>query len=235
MWHTFFWKNLNPFPSLFLAYKMANQGHGFAWEAAITQGVFHVGAQPYTAVFDIPGEENPLTPGENISIKVACADKAECGDACRIFNYEQSPVTMIHIQWRQADPQTKQLERVREFSLGGAATHHALFGDVTDEEIRGLVQMMRAIPAGPVSAAAKAAVHAEKERLNAKSGGIRFNPKMDSHSQRRLQCSIPKLSEFLAANPALLISDTTEPLVRGVPIPATVAGGPRQRLARALE
>jgi hypothetical protein len=213
---------------------MANQGHGFAWENAITQGVFHVGAQPYTATFDIPGEENPLTPGENISIKVACADKAECGDAYRIFNYEQNPVTMIHLQWRQADPQTKQLTRVREFSLGGAATHRALFGDVTDEDIRGLVQMIRAIPAGPVSAEAKAAVHAEKNRLNAKSGGIRFNPKMDSHGQRRLQCSIPHLSEFLAANPDLLISDTTEPLVRGVPIPATMAGGPRQRLGQAL-
>jgi hypothetical protein len=212
---------------------MAVQAHGFTWENEITRNVFQLStAPPYTSTFDVPASQNPLNSLENISIKVACGDKAECADVCRIFNYGDTSVTMIHLQWHQQDAETKQLTRVREFSLGGAATHRALFGDVTYEDIQGLVQMLRVIPAGPIDAAAKAAVHAEKTRLNAKSGAIRFNPKMDSKNQRRLQCSIPHLSEFLAANPELVISDTTEPLVRGVPITATIPGGPRQRSTR---
>jgi hypothetical protein len=217
---------------LFL-HKMANQGHGFLWENAITRDVFHLEeALPYTSVFDVDAAHNTLNPEENVSIKAACGDKAECGDAFRIFSYGDAAVTMIHIQYRQRDPQTKELVRLREFRLGGAEAHRLLFGTVTQEEINALIQMTRAIPAGPIPAATKAAIHAEKKRLNAKSGGIRFNPKMDSKNQRRLQCSIPKLSAFLTANPSLVVSDTTQPLVRGIPIPATVPSGRRQRNPR---
>lgn len=217
----------------YLFYRMANQGHGFLWENAITRDVFRLAeALPYTSIFDVDAAHNTLNPEENVSIKVACADKAECGDACRIFSYADAAVTMLHIQCRQRDSGTKELVRVREFRLGGAEAHRALFGNVTQEEINTLVMMIRAIPAGPILAATKAAVHAEKRRLNAKSGGIRFNPKMDSKNQRRLQCSIPKLSPFLTTNPSLIISDTAQPLVRGIAIPATVPSGPRQRNPR---
>ena len=213
---------------------MASQLHGFIWENAIKRSVFHLTeVLPYTAIFDVPAERNPLNAQENVSIKCAGGDKAECGDACRIFSYGDAVVTLVHAQYSQRDEQTKALDRVREFSLGGADTHRILFGDVTLDEINGLVQIMRAIPAGPIPAATKAAIHAEKSRLNAKSGAIRFNPKMDSKNQRRLQCSIPKLSDFLAANPSLLISDTTEALVRGIPIPATILSARRLRATAA--
>jgi hypothetical protein len=212
---------------------MANQGHGFLWENAITRDVFHLEeALAYTSVFDLDAAHNTLDPEENVSIKVACGDKVECGDASRIFSYADTGVTMIHIQCRQRDSGTKELVRLREFRLGGAEAHQLLFGTVTQEEINALATMTRAIPAGPIAAATKAAVHAEKRRLNAKSGGIRFNPKMDSKSQRRLQCSIPKLSAFLTANPSLVISDTAQPLLRGIAIPPTVPSGPRRRNPR---
>lgn len=212
---------------------MASQAHGFVWENAITRDVFALTeALPYTSVFDVDAAHNTLNPEENVSIKVACSDKAECADACRIFSYGDAAVTMLHVQYRQRDTQTKELARVREFRLGGAEAHQALFRTVTKEEINGLVQMIRAIPAGTIPAATKAVIHAEKKRLNAKSGGIRFNPKMDSKNQRRLQCSIPNLSAFLTANPSLVMSDTTQPLVRGIPIPATVSSGRRQRNPR---
>ena len=215
---------------------MASQAHGFIWEDAIKRSVFHLTeALPYTAIFDVPAERNPLNAQENVSIKVASGDKAECGDACRIFSYGDVVVTLVHAQYSQRDEQTKVLDRVREFSLGGADTHRVLFGDVTLDELNELNQSIRAIPAGPIPAATKAAIHAKKNRLNAKSGSIRFNPKMDSKKQRRLQCSIPKLSAFLAATPTLLMSDTMEPLVRGVPIPAMVKSGRRRRHPRATD
>jgi hypothetical protein len=85
------------------------------------------------------------------------------------------------------------------------------------------------VPPGPGHAEQRAAVHAEKDRLNALSGVLRFNPKMDSKSQRRLQCSLPKLSAAVAAHPALLRSSTEEPVLRGAAIPQTVESGQRQR------
>ena len=210
---------------------MANQGHGFTWETAIKVAAFqNTQKYAYTAPFDIPAADNIFDPSENISIKVCGDDKAECADALRIFGYKDYPkITMIAVRWVQQTPTTKAIQRIYEVALGGPVINRILFGDVTEEELKALVQLMRQIPPGPVSTSAKAAVHAEKTRLNQKSGIIRFNPKMDSKSQRRLQCSIPHLSAALAAHPEMLISSSAEPLVRGSAIPATIESGPRVR------
>ena len=48
---------------------------------------------------------------------------------------------------------------------------------------------------------------------------ISYAPKVDSKSQRRLQCSIRKLNEFIEKNNSLVLSDTTECVLRGISIP----------------
>ena len=213
---------------------MANQAHGFTWESAIKSGAFgivdqHIG---YTSVFDIPAVHNTFNREENISVKVCGADKADCGDVRRISEYKNQKVTMIIVRYAQDTPATKKIQQIYEINMGGHEAHAILFGSVTDDEINGLRQLMAALPAGPLSPGARAAIHAEKARLNAKSGVIRFNPKMDSGTQRRLQCSIPKLSAFLEAHPELVISSTTDSVVRGAIIPSTIESGLRQRRQR---
>ena len=209
---------------------MANQGHGFTWETAIKEQVFkNTKKYPYTAPFDIPAEDNTFNSSENISIKTACGDKAECGDVMRIFNYKDHIVTMVVVQYEQVTPTQKKIMRIREIALGGAALHAILFGSVTAEEVKGLVDLVHTLPHGPGNDDIRGAVHAEKDRLNAKSGAIRFNPKMDSKGQRRIQCSIVHLTQLLEAHPEMLLSSTTEPLVRGHAICATIESTPRQR------
>lgn len=212
--------------------KMASQAHGFIWEAAIKYRAFRVlRPYPYTAPFDIPAEDNRFNGDENISIKTCKGDRAECGDPLRIFGYANYPtVTMIALRYKQDTSTTKKLQHIHEISIGGAATHDILFGAVTEEEVKELIALVKRLPPpGPGHDEIRAAVHAEKKRLNEKSGIIRFNPKMDSKGQKRIQCSIPKLSSFISAYPGLLISSTTEPIVRGVEIPTSIESVPRQR------
>jgi hypothetical protein len=211
-----------------------SQAHGFIWERDILQNVFQAPPQQsYTSIFDLPAEHNPLVDGENISIKAFGANTIDLGDAMRIFNYEQVPsVTLIAIRYTQLTPQTKRIRDIYELRMGGPDAHAILFGRVTRDDISQLVQMLRAIPPGAGNEALRQAVHAKKEELNNKSGVIRFNPKMDSGSQRRLQCSIPNLSGIVEQHPSLLISHTNAAAVRGQPITATIHSAPRQRRPR---
>jgi len=66
------------------------------------------------------------------------------------------------------------------------------------------------------------AIVARKKELNAKSGILRFNPKIDGHGQRRLQCSIPGFAKHCtSASPGAI--------VRGVPITASLVSPRRIR------
>ena len=81
------------------------------------------------------------------------------------------------------------------------------------------------MPSGQRNPDIDRAIKEKKAELNARSGAVRFNPKIDSKTQRRLQCSIPKFATY----PALLKSVTAEPLVRGIQIAAFVLSGRRVR------
>ncbi|NBV77595.1 hypothetical protein EBR66_05535 [bacterium] len=211
---------------------MANQGHGFLWETVIKETVFQNMQQyPYTAPFDIPACDNRFNTVENISIKTCGKDTCGLGDARRIFQYKEYPmVTVICVGYTQQNDLEKTITKVQEISLSGEQAHALLFKDVTEEDVNGLLSRIKAVPKGvPRDHPSRKAVHEEKKRLNAKSGLIRLNPKMDSKHQRRLQCSIPKLSKVLLEHPEILLYSSTEPLVRGIRIPSTIQSPRRVR------
>ena len=58
---------------------------------------------------------------------------------------------------------------------------------------------------------------------------INISPKVDSKSQRRVQCSIPKVDELLELFPQLIISRTVYPMIRNVLITEKIHSGPRVR------
>ena len=61
---------------------------------------------------------------------------------------------------------------------------------------------------------------------------INISPKVDSFTQRRVQCSIPKLNTILDLFPQNIISRTTEPIIRNIQISASIYSGPRIRIKK---
>jgi hypothetical protein len=84
------------------------------------------------------------------------------------------------------------------------------------------------MPRGSRDAAIDAAISEKKKELNAKSGIVRFNPKIDSKVQRRLQCSIPNYESTVG----LIVSTTPGSVVRGVAISETIDSTSRVRNRR---
>jgi homoserine dehydrogenase len=61
---------------------------------------------------------------------------------------------------------------------------------------------------------------------------INISPKVDSKSQRRVQCSIPKVDIILELFPQIIISRTSESIIRNVKITSIINSGPRQRKSK---
>ena len=120
------------------------------------------------------------------------------------------------------DETAKRLTNVYELDLDN---RQLLWGDVTREDVVSLVGLIRSMPPGPRDPVLDAQITQMKTALNAKSGVMKFNPKLDSKNQRRLQCSIPGFADV----PGLIRMSTTECVVRGIHIAMTIASRRRVR------
>jgi len=201
----------------------ANQNHGFLWEDEIKNNVFGFTAPTgYTDTHDINKEYNRFNPRENISIKVTGSGTVWMGSALRVFNYSPEDIhTGIVIRYRQ-EGDSKVLSNVYELDLDNRAL---LWGSVTEEEVRSLDALVRSMPSRTRDVALDRRIKDMKRELNARSGVMRFNPKIDGGTQRRLQCSIPNFAEI----PSLIRTQSAECVVREVAIAASVASGRRVR------
>lgn len=203
-----------------------SQQHGLLWESDIKSKVFNLGASAsYTAVHDVDRAHNRYNPNENISIKTTGGSTLDMGSAIRVFDYEPGVEhTCIVVQYAQREAE-KVLTHVYELDL---MKRDALWGSITREDVMRLDSLIRSMPRDRRDPEIDQEIRRVKKELNAKSGVVRFNPKLDSHGQRRLQCSIPK---FASCAPIIKTS-TVEPLVRGIQIVASVLSGRRVRNRR---
>jgi hypothetical protein len=201
----------------------ANQNHGFLWEDEIKAKVFQYTApMGYTDTHDIPKEHNPFNPRENISIKVTGSSTVCMGDALRVFNYSsEDNHTGIILRYKQ-EADTKTLTSVYELDLDNRPL---LWGRVTHEDIKSLDTLVKSMPVGARDQAIDKQIVQMKKALNAKSGAIGFNPKIDSKNQRRLQCSISGFAKI----PGLVKISHADCMVRGILIAASVVSGRRIR------
>lgn len=203
-----------------------SQLHGNLFEDDIKQKVF--GNPPrasYTAPHDVDRCHNPLNSNENISVKSTGSSTVCMASALRVYGYEEGVEhTAIVVQYKQQDDK-KILTHVYELDL---MQRELLYGRVTQQDIEELDALVRSMPLFQRVPEIDRAITAKKKELNAKSGIMRFNPKIDSEKQRRLQCSIPKFASY----PSLVKSVTTEPVVRGVQIISSIDSGRRVRNRR---
>ena len=211
-----------------------SQKHGFVWQADIMANVYRVPAEViatenYTATHDVPAAHNALD-HVNLSIKTTGnAKRVDMGDALRIYDTIASGEAfhMVVIHWEQLEAQ-KRIVSINEVNLTGAT--HALFGTLTREQIVALDTAVKAYPKGCSAKDPKCApITALCDELCGKSGAIQMNKKIDSKSQRRLQCSFYNFTKFLADHPERIVATSVTCEFRGGRIQQCIESSPRQR------
>lgn len=202
-----------------------SQQHGCIWEDFIKKDVYQVSQRiPYTAKFDIPKELNTRNPDTNLSIKTTQSKSVDMGDALRVFENKEKTQLLV-IRYKQEESKKK----LQELVLCDMPSQQVLFGSVTKDEIQNLVTMIKSVPKGKPDESLLKQIHLYKEELNTKSGCIHFRPKLDSMSQRRLQCSIVDFDKLLQANPSLILEKNKEGKLFNCLIPKELDSCRRQR------
>jgi len=209
-----------------------SQSHGLVWDSEIREKVFGL---PQcindTKKYDVDCSDNKYCPDENVSIKTTCSANIDCGDIIRFYNndFTENKYTNIIIIVYEQHVNTKQIKEIIEFKYN-ADIRNFLFGTITKEEIEEYNKHIKSIPKGPVSQEIKTTYIQMKQELQARHNMfINISPKVDSKSQRRVQCSIPKMHELFARFPSHILSRSDKALVKNVAISAMITSTKRIR------
>jgi len=207
-----------------------SQSHGLFWDSEIREKVFGLPAcKNDTKKYDVGCTENKFNSKENVSIKTSSNNNIDCGDILRFYDGDfENRYTIILIRYRQTG-NVKQIKEIIEIEYNLDLRNY-LFGTITEPILNQYVTQIRSIPHGPVSEDIKKMYKTKKTELqtlyNMK---INISPKVDSKTQRRVQCSIPKVDNLLELFPQLIISKTVDPMIRDVLITEKIQSGPRVR------
>ena len=195
------------------------QQHGFTFEKWVRDTFFDGYEGNYMQKWDVPPDHNchPTIPishrGHPVSIKTAgFGSPIGLGDALRQRSTAE-PFVMIAGFWNQRTATAKWFEAIGAARFSAEAWA-SLWGGLTLDriaELDGLVKDM-SVPYGVVRLRAQ-----EWKARHAKDSGSRIvlNPKIDSKTQRRVQCSLPfdVFWEFAGVDPVRLDA----PQLYGVP------------------
>lgn len=207
-----------------------SQSHGLFWDSEIRVKCFDLPeCINDTTKYDICCENNKFNSEENISIKTSCNNNIDCGDILRFYSGDfDKKYTIILLRYKQI-ANKKILSEILEIDYN-IKLRDILFGNVPKKMLEGYVSFIKNIPHGPVPEATKKNYKNCKNRMQTEFNmKINISPKVDSHSQRRVQCSIPKLDQLLELYPEFVISRTNEPIIRGITITKEIESGPRIR------
>jgi len=172
------------------------------------------------SVHDISREENALDSTETQSIKTTGGNNIDCGDVLRLFDYNyKEKHTMIIFCYKQ-ESSKRVISRILELNMN-EEFKKVLFGSITREQIEELDKYVKGIPKNqkPTKEHSDTYKKMAKTLKESSNGLISYAPKVDSRSQRRLQSSIRKLDEFIEKNSSLVLSNTTECILRGISFP----------------
>ena len=207
-----------------------SQAHGLFWDNEIREKVFGLPkCKNDTKKYDICCEENKYNHTENISIKTSSNNNIDCGDILRFFNGDfNNDYTIILIRYSQLNNQ-KKINEIIEINYNLELRNY-LFGSITEDILTNYVNLIKAIPNGPVNTEVKQTYKKLKTQLqNEYNMSINISPKVDSKTQRRVQCSIPKVNEVLIKFPQNIISRTNKPIIKGIEITSCINSEPRKR------
>jgi hypothetical protein len=178
----------------------ASQHHGFAIEQrliaefprrnpALVRPPSNL-AQDYTARFDVPAEHDPFNRGIPTSIKSARFRGPRTlvclADAVRTVSLAQEERMRLMVALYRQDGDEKVVEELREYEILGEEWA-TMCGNVPRKQIETFAAALK----GGTPTEARAQAKQWQQRLaQAHPSLMRWNPKIDSQRQRRLQCSI---------------------------------------------
>lgn len=202
------------------------QAHGLVFEHWIADTFFE-GYRPadYTQKWDIPASANRRFGGIPVNPKATkYGTPVGLGDALRQFDVDE-PFLLVIGYWEQAGPDTKRFVQIIAPRIEPAAWR-ALWDPVTRGDLERLDALIkdRSLPVAEVRQRAQAL----KASPPFSEAVFVLNPKIDTHGQRRLQCSLRPASVFHHLAPGLSPAPEDSPSLWGIPFPGTVASRPRE-------
>jgi hypothetical protein len=200
------------------------QQHGLVFEEWV-RDTFFAGYRPrsYTQKWDIPAAVNKNFGGVPVNPKVAkLGTPVDLGDALRQFAIDE-PFILVVGFWRQEGDE-KRFVNIVAPRLDPAAWKK-FWHPITLADLQRLDAVIKDRSLTP--AEARTAAQKIKNAPPFTQSVIVVNPKIDSATQRRLQCSIRFEDVFRHLVPGGNPEAQEQPALWGVPFPATVASRPR--------
>jgi hypothetical protein len=201
------------------------QHHGLVFEAWIDD-TFFGGYRPpsYTQKWDIPAVQNKNHGGVPVNPKaVKYGAPVDLGDALRQFDIAEPFILALGF-WEQ-DGDEKHLVNIIVPRIE-PAMWRKLWGSITRADLEKLDAVIKDKSLTPE--AARAAAKKIKSTAPFISAVIEVNPKIDSKTQRRLQCSLRFEDVFKYLAPDADPRRQEHPALWGVEFPRTVESKPRE-------
>ncbi len=167
------------------------QQHGFVWEKEIGSALGasdeEMNSISYTSNIDLPSCFNRKHGVDN-HCKTTGSQTVCMGSVVNTFDHLDSDKTHLTVIHYTQNEHWKIVENVYQLDLTGMRAE--FFGDITYEEIFNLESIIKRIPPGRLNKSERERIYNKMKReLESRSGLMKLNPKVDSKSQRRLQCS----------------------------------------------
>lgn len=195
----------------------AVQQHGFAFEAWVREKFFE-GYQParYTQQWDIPAAANRTQGGVPVNPKATkYGTPVDLGDALRQFDINE-PFLLVIGYWQPDDGGGRRFVKALAPRVEPEVWRR-LWEPVTRTDLERLVAVIRDPTLTP--AQARAAAQRIKRAPPFSQAVMRVNPKIDSKTQRRLQCSLRFADVFAHLAPDTTPAPEQTPKLWGVDIP----------------
>lgn len=212
----------------------ANQNHGFVFEDSVIKDITGYSKDEYqkllpkgyVASMDIFKD---IHSADNYSIKVMGAGGSiGCGDILRFYNHCINDVFYMVIGvWRQISNEIKRYDKIYEFKIE-PHNFHKIWGSIDQTELEQFVDYVKSIPTGLQGQSQNKLLWKQKRNaILAKSQGhiVKIDAKIDSGSQRRVQCSIKIDNLIQQGIPYTLYTET----YRGITLPYEQESPPRTR------
>ncbi len=190
------------------------QNHGVVFEKWI-RDTFFDGYTPssYTQKWDIPASANLRFGGVPVNPKATkYRAPVDLGDAIRQFKIDEDFIFVIGY-WQQEEGK-KRFVNVVAPRLN-AREYRKLWGDLKLEDLQKLDAVIKETPD---YLEARKLAQAMKKTAPFNTSIIKLNPKIDSKSQRRLQCSLSFKDVFKYLVPTADPAIQEQPLLWGVPV-----------------